>query len=64
MAHVTDPVGLGEVLAFAAGGSPSRRIGVGDRYGGLAPSDALPETFGLSVGRVADRIRRSAVVSS
>jgi transketolase len=55
--------GLGSVIAEViaeAGGPPLRRIGIEDRFGESAPNERLLERYGLSVARVADRIRQLA----
>lgn len=57
--------GLGSAVAEVIaehGGPPLRRIGIEDRFGESGPNDALLEHFGLSVARVADRVR--ALVAS
>jgi transketolase len=54
---------VAEVIA-EAGGPPLRRIGIDDRFGESAPNDVLLEHFGLSVARVADRIRQFATSHS
>jgi transketolase len=55
--------GLGSAVAEViaeAGGPPLRRIGIADRFGESAPNDVLLDAFGLSVQRVADRVRTLA----
>jgi transketolase len=55
--------GLGSIVAELVaerGGPRLRRIGIEDRFGESAPNDALLEAFGLSVDRVAERVRAFA----
>ncbi len=59
--------GLGSAIAevIAEAGGPSlRRIGIEDRFGESAPNDQLLEAFGLSVARVAARVRQLAAIST
>jgi transketolase len=55
--------GLGSAVAEVIaerGGPPLRRIGIDDRFGESAPNDALLDHYGLSVTRVAARVRALA----
>lgn len=51
---------VAEVLA-ERGGPPLRRIGIDDRFGESAPNAALLDAYGLSVERVAERVRTLAI---
>jgi transketolase len=55
--------GLGAIVAdliAERGGPRLRRIGIEDRFGESAPNDVLLDAFGLSVERVAARVRAFA----